>query len=302
MNRKKAVAEHRKAIQREHPFDDPLNWMKGDFTTPPWSQEKIAAFQKRIDSAFGAENAIVLVWGGDRTYGDEFYDGPWDSFGNPLGKPNKKPVVLFGEYPVNETDVLYISCPRWCLMEVHHGSQLEESWEESSWIADEAFIGGRKRVRTKKPPEFYYVHLSNGVLANHEQPLVTGDIPPCCKRMWDNDKRICYGNYREPDDRDIAMIGEMRRRMDRDGFAQRNDTKRDAKAVMNANLATKYFMRHSAMQKANAAKELMLSDVGGFMGDILQRKGSTMSLPEMERIVKNALEADDDTRFSKEII
>lgn len=269
-----------------HPFDDPENWAKGDFTAPPWSQEQIRSFQRRIDSAFGAENAIVLVWSGDRSYGDVFLED---------GKLVRKPVLLFGEYPVG-SDYLYIVPPRWCLMEVHHGSQLTD-WEESSWLYDED--GGKTRIRPETPPKFYYVHLKNGVLASHEQPTASG-VPPCCERMWRNGRRICYGKYREPDDRDIAMVGEIRKAMDEAGVAQRPDTERDARTVQAANLATKHFMQRAAYNRAVAAKNMILTNPSAFLGDILEKRGSTMSELQVERIVKQALEDDLDERFSKE--
>lgn len=282
-----------------HPFDNFENWPRGDFATPPWPKTKIAEFQKRINSAFGAENALVLVWSADRSYGDEIYEGPWDPFGNPLGRSTRKPVLLFGQKQINDEDYLYIVPPRWCLMEAHHGSQLTD-WDDASWVSDEACIGGRKRVRPKNAPEYYYVHLMNGVLAHHEQPLVTGDDPPCCKRMWENGKRICYGKYREPNESDLAMIRSIREGMDAWGVAQRADQPRSAKMLMLANLATTHFMQQAKLKRATAAKELMLSNVGAFCGDILTKKGSTMSQIEMERIVKNALEQDEEERFSKE--
>ncbi len=281
-----------------HQFDNIDNWYKGGFEKAPWSKDQIASFQKRIDSAFGAERAIVLVWSGDRSYGEEMFMD-WYFNGLPKGRPEKKPVLLFGEYPVNDgNDWLYVYPPRWCLMEAHHGSQLEASWEDSSWVADETFAGGRKRIRPEKPPEFYYVHLNRGVLAYHEQPIATGDVPPCCRRAWDADRRICYGSYREPGDEDIAMIRAIRENMDKFGVAQRNDAPRDAKTVMAANLATKHFVEKAQHRRFTAAKELILGNVSAFCGDILAKKGSAMSNIEVERIVKGALERQEEERFA----
>lgn len=302
MNRKRtSKIKHELAKQsaREHPFDRLNNWIRGDYATPPWPKDKIADFQKRINSAFGAENALVLVWSADRSYGDEICDGPWDSFGNPIGKFNRKPVLLFGQYGDSGGDFLYVVPPRWCVMEVHHGSQLTD-WDEAAWVSDTAYIGSRKRIRPEKAPEFYYVHLINSVLASHEQPLVSGGEPPCCTRLWENAKRICYGKYREPNDSDIAMIRSIREGMDAWGVAQRADQPRSAKMLMLANLATTHFMREAKLNRSRAAKDLILSNVGAFCGDILKKKGSTMPLSQMERIVTQALNDDEEARFSKE--
>ncbi len=283
MNRKKA-AKLKKATSI-NPYDDLENWCKSDFATPPWDEKRIADFQARIDSAFGAENAIKLIWNGDRNYGDQFFDGPWDVFGEPICNISKKPLVMFGQWPVNETDYIIISPARWVLAEVHHGSQIASDWSEAAYVADEAFIG---------------VPLIHGTLETHAKPFITGAEPPCCRQMWQEHKKICYGKYRDPNDSDIERIRNIRVAMDRDGFAERNDTVRSAKAILNASLATKHFMKQAKYERARAAKELMLSNVGAFCGDILTRTGSTMSSVEMERIVTKALDQDEYERFSKE--
>ena len=301
MNRKKASKEKAKVdayVATLHPYDDPDNWAKGGFEKPPWTKEQIDAFQKRLDSAFGAKNAIVLVWSGDRSFGDEVYDGPWDVYGEPIGRPHRKPVLLFGEYPVGGGDSLYIYPPRWVLMEAHHGSQLEDGWEDSSYVSDPAFIGGKKRIRPKTPPEYYYVHVIDGTLSTHEGTTVTGDVPPCCVRMWKAGKRICYGDYREPDDRDIAMVGELRKAMDKDGYSQRSDSNRDTKSLLNANLSTKYFMQQAAHRQFVASKEFMIENAHSLCGDILEMKGSTMSKLEMQRIIAKAMDQEEQELFS----
>lgn len=298
MNRKKAskikkqVAE---SVNRLHPYDDPNNWLTSDFQESPWPKEKIADFQKQIDSAFGGENAIVLVWSGDRSYGDAFYTD-WFPNGAPKGRLERKPVLLFGEFKVNEKDYLYLSCPRWVLMEVQHASQLEASWEESSWVDDNASLGGRKRIRPEKPPKYFYTHLRT--LADHEHATFNG-IPACCERMWRVSRRICYGKYREPNEQDIAYVRNIRERMDRDGVAQRNDQKRSAKVLQRAQIATKHFMEQASLRKAEAVKELMMANSGPFFQSILDQVGSTMSPKERDAIVSQALDEQDAERFSR---
>ncbi len=295
MNRKKTAKDKRKSFY-VHPYDNVDNWLSGDFQNPPWLKPQIDAFQKRINSAFGAENAMVLVWSGDRSYGDEFYTD-WFSNGQPKGRPEKKPVLLFREFPINERDYVYASVPRWCLMEVSHGSQITD-WEAASWVEDKNMIGGRKRIRPKIPPEFYHTHLINGVLAYHEQPVQVDSVPPCCQRLWEAKKAICYGKYRDPNDADIAMIRGIREGMDAAGVTQRNDEPRSAKLLQAANLTTKHFIKRAQMQKAAAVKDFMLERPDRFFGDILKLKGSTMSNIEMERIVADALAQDDEERFA----
>ena len=287
------VGREASTASRLHEYDDPDNWIKGDFAAPPLSAEQIGEFQKRLDSVFGAEKAIVLVWSGDRSYGDEFYTD-WHFNGLPKGRPERKPVLLFGEVPVNETDYCYITCPRWLLMEVNHGSQLEAGWEDSAWVTDPDMFGGKKRIRTAKPPKYFYAHLR--VIAEHEQTTVIGEVPPCCRRLWQK-KRICYGKYRLPDDTDIAFVRNIRTNMDARGITQRNDEARSAKIITDGNLATQHFIKRAEQQRATAVKEFMLASPDAFFGDIVQRKGGSMSARELDSTVRQALEQQEEERF-----
>ncbi len=297
MNRK-ATSKHKrevaKRVNRLPVYDDPMEWLRADFTQSPWPQEKIDEFQKRLDSAFGGENAIILAWSGDRKYGDAFYTD-WHSNGLPKGKLERKPVLLFAEEKINEHDYFYLTCPRWLLLEVHHGSELEASWEASSWTDDNAIMGGRKRIRAEKPPQYFYEHLK--VIAEHDQVVTLGEMPPCCVRLLQQN-RICYGRYREPSDIDVAYVRRIRENMDRAGVSQRNDAARSAKVLQDAALSTKHFMKRAQEQKALHVQNVMLENVGAFFGDILENKGSTMSLKEAREIVKEAFDEQNQERFA----
>lgn len=268
---------------RLHPFDDPENWLMGDFKQPPWSPEKIAEFQKRLDSAFEAPNGIVLAWSGDRRYGEVFL--------NENGDIERKPPLLFAEQTVNEKDYIYISCPRWLLMEVIHGSQLESGWEEASVTYDKTGI--KTRIRPETPPEYMYQHFK--IIADHEQTITLGDIPPCCARMMAQN-RVCYGKYREPSDADIALVGATRQNMNRNGITQRNDEERSKKVLMDGTIMTKHFIKRAKEQQAQRVKDVMLANSEAFFGDVPKLIGTTKSYKELEHIFKKALDSQDEER------
>lgn len=295
MNRKK-TSKLKKQLAKEiaalHPFDDPCEWVKGDFRNPPLPQAEIAEFQKRINSAFGADNAIILAWSGDRTYGDEFYTD-WHANGLPKGALERKPVLLFAEHKINEHDYFYITCPRWLLLEVHHGSELEASWEDSAWV-DDPQLGVRKRIRAPKPPEFFYTHLR--VLAEHEKGVLANDIPPCCVRMFAQN-RICYGKYRVPNESDIAFVRRIRENMDRAGVAQRNDSARSAKILQDAAISTRHYIKRAQEQKALHVQNVMMENYEVFFDDILRKKGNKLSPNEIRAALQEGFDQQNQERF-----
>lgn len=291
MNRKR-TAKYQKALAADIAalgrYDDPVTWLTDaqELSKSPWPQHKIDEFQKKIDSAFGGEKCIILAWSGDRRYGDVFY--------NEKGELERKPVLMFAEIPVNERDYCYLVVPRWCLLEVHHGSQLEDSWEESSLVKDND--GVMRRVRPEKPPEFFYTHLK--VIGQHETPVNSGLMPPCCERLL-SEMRVCYGKYREPSEEDIGFVRTIRENMDKEGVAQRNDTTRSAKLLQKAALTTQYHMKRAAEQQALRSQELMLDNVALTFKDWQVATGDTKSPDELRSILKEAFDEQNQRRFGE---
>lgn len=279
-----ALSKDRAKATRVHPYDDLNSWLMDDFKTPPWSPQQIQDFQDQLDSAFEVKNGIVLAWSGDRRYGDVFL--------NEKGDIERKPPLLFAEVPIEGTnDYLYISAPRWLLLETIHGSQLEAGWEEASVVQDGT--GVKTRIRPEKPPEYMYQHFK--IIAEHEETIVLGDIPPCCVRMGN---RVCYGNYREPSEKDIALVRRTRENMNKAGVVQRNDEARTRKVLMDGQIATQHFIKRAREQQAMRVKEILLSNTETFFGDIPAKLGSTKSVKELEHIFKKALDQQDEERFA----
>lgn len=277
MARQSLETDRERQVSRESAYDDVRNWLTGGFDVPPWDKEKRDAFQARLDSAFEAPNGMVLVWSGDRSYGDVFL--------NEKGEPEQKPVLLFAEEKVNDTDYVYITCPRWLIMQVHHGSQLEDGWDEASFVTEEH--GALRRIRPDRPPEFFYEHFH--IIATHEFER------RCCERMMAQN-RICYGKYREPNHTDIALVGETRARMNRAGVSQRNDAARSAKLLQDAALSTKHFIKRAQEQKALHVQNVMLENYDVFFDDII--KDSAMSPNEIRSTLKSAFDKQNQERFA----
>ncbi len=297
-NRKKTSkilkeAQAARAAYRFHKYDDINNWLRADYQASPWTPEQTAIYQKKLDSAFGAEGAIILAWSGDRQYGDAFYTD-WYPNGLPKGKLERKPPLLFAEHKVSETDYLYIGVPRFLLLEVLHISQYEAGWNEASWVQAPEMIGGRKRIRPETPPKKMYKHLL--IIAEHDQTQLSHEVPNCCVKML-NQKRICYGRYKEPSEVEISHIRGVRNNLDYRGIAQRNDAPTSKKLIEESSLAAKHFIKRAQEQQALGVKDMMLANSEAFFGDLPKRIGSTKSYKELESIVKSALEQQEQERF-----
>jgi len=277
MNRKKK-AKVDKIIAAEvaklHVFDDPNNWLLGDFAKPPWPQDKIDAFQKRLNSVFEAENGMVLAWSGDRKYGEVFL--------NEKGEPEYKPALLFAEHQIEGTqDYVYVSCPRWLIMEAYHVTDAE--WEASAFVVDEH--GAKMQIRPEKQPKCLYRHFK--VIADHNGY--------CCERM-NAENRVCYGKYREPSDLDIKMVGQTRENMNKAGVYQRNDGQVSTKAMADAEAQTKYFIKRSQQQKAQHIQNVMMENYEVFFDDIL--KDSKLSPNEIRGALQEGFDKQNDRRFA----
>lgn len=294
MNRKKAAKQKKKvdaAIASLSPYDDVVCWTRGDLPCP-WTQEQIDDYQKKIDSAFGAEKALVLAWSMDRTYWDEMYLDDWHVFGEPKGKIQKIPNLLFKQIPIDDRDYLFISAPRWMILEKLHASQLEDSWEDSGWVEDAQMLGGRKRIRTKKPPEFFYQPLLPplGTIALHTRSAV-GQKPSCCERAWQADKSVCYGRYKPPGEEELREIRLIRQRMDKDGVAQRNDAPRSLKMLERARLNHQFFIKEAERRQGQAVRDLIMRNPEGYMGDVMKNYGA--SAKQIETALKEAFKQEE---------
>lgn len=297
-NRKKRVKEvqkeERKVVQKGNPLDDQIAWLETDFSTPPLDAQWQADFQKKLDSAFGAERGIVLAWSNDRKYWESYYTD-WFATGTP--KPSsleKKPIMLFGCFNVNEKDYIYISPPRWILLERHHPAQYEASWEASSWVSDPNMLSGKKRILPKDPPKEMYRWLRT--IAEHDQTVVIGEMPRCCRAALDV-KKVCYGRYRPPSDLDLAYVRSIRENMDRAGVVQRNDEPVNEQSMRQAEMTSKFYQQQTARMESSALKEWILRDPRAFLGAMPQRKGITLSDREITEAVKEALDQSEQERF-----
>jgi hypothetical protein len=182
-------------------LDKPETWANTAVHHPP-SSFRIDEFQERLNAVMGLSDTglpmVRVVWAGDiaKTY-SKFYVSWIGSRGvmSELRAKYKYCTIQIPETP----DIIDIPPPRWILEEWNHPGQYFESWEAARFDKE-----GRE-IRPEPPPEGYYSHLFT--IARHNKF--------CCERAK-KDSVVCWGNYRKPDGRDIAMIQEAKHRRDAD--------------------------------------------------------------------------------------
>lgn len=276
--------DRKRELDKVHPFDAVEEWVGQRWEICPWTKEQVKDFQKKLDSAFGAENAIVLAWSGDESYWNEFYED-WHDNGLPRGSLKKKPILLWADVAVNEYDNFLVFPPRFVLLETLHPSQYEQDWENSAWL--EGGDGVKRRILSEKPPKAMYKVLKT--IAEHEPTYQRNDEPSCCRAWRQEMSRICYGKYRPPSDEDLAYVRQIRENMDRAGVVQRNDAPRSEKIMADAQASTAHFMKQAAFAKTRGVSEVFASDPYPWLVDIIKNKGITLTATEIDECVKEGL-------------
>lgn len=282
---KKAEIAH-KAATALHPYDDVTEWFGADFSRPPETEEWVKAFQERIDAAFGVKGAFVLAWSGDRTYWDEFYTD-WHSNGAAKdGSLEKKPILLWHTFWVNDLDYIYLYPPRWVILESIHPAQYRPTWETGVWVSDPKMLGGRKQIRTIVPPDAMY--QSWRTVAEHDEPLQTGAKPLCCAAANANGL-ICYGRYRKPNETDLDALRKMRSYMDENGY-QRPDEAHDARTKERLRQMTRYYIDQSRRMQRTALRNFAMIDPKLLLNSSLADRGISLSAREIEALAAEAID------------
>jgi hypothetical protein len=182
-------------------FDKPETWASEEiYHYPDFNKE---SFQGLLDDLFGLSETglpnVRLVWPGDikKCY-SKFYT-TWTSSGFGVDTELRAKYKYASIQIPGTSDTIDIPPARWILEQFNHPGQYLASWEATRFDKE-----GRE-VRPAPPPHGYYSHL--WTIARHNEQ--------CCKEAIEN-KKVCWGNYRLPDDHDIKMLKEAKRARDAD--------------------------------------------------------------------------------------
>jgi hypothetical protein len=191
-------------------MDSTIDNQGGEITFPPfdydkpqtWASEEIyhypsfdkESFQKQLNELFGLSETnlpnVRLVWPGDikRCY-SKFYIS-WTGAGFGVDTELRAKYRYASIQIPGTPDTIDIPPARWILEEFNHPGQYLASWEAARFDK----TTGRE-IRPAPPPSGYYSHL--WTIARHNEQ--------CCKEAVEN-KKVCWGSYRLPDDHDIETL------------------------------------------------------------------------------------------------
>lgn len=173
---------------RVHPLDDPAMWERVPPHRAP-SDVDVEKEQAEINRIYGTtregQPIMKLVWNGDRTYWEEFYD-QWDSFGEPLHK-SKFPFIRYktrrDQFGNRLQDVFP---PRWLILCRVEPEQYADDWAALSYIFDPV-LKMPKPIRPTTPPPVFWLWFAT--IGHHTDT--------CCATKRRNYEH-CYGTYARP--------------------------------------------------------------------------------------------------------
>lgn len=178
-----SFADHLGTRSRHPVLDDPARFT--DAFHPPASFNA-RAFQRKLNQVAGKSDTgqpvVRLVWG--------WHAKEWEK-----GEFRLKYRCL--TVPLDGGDYVDIGVPRWILEERHEPGQYWASWEASRWVED-VETGERVDMKGEPPRDGWYTYLA--LCAEHDPDK------SCCFRLWRDQRRRCWGYYREPNEADIQMV------------------------------------------------------------------------------------------------
>jgi hypothetical protein len=183
----------------------PSTWACSEIYTPPASFD-VAGYQSQIDEILGLSDTgmpmVRLVWAGDRKKCYSKFYVTWKPDGFGLSSELRAKYKYMSLQVPGTSDVIDIPPPRWIFEQFEHPGQYAASWEAAR------FQNGRE-MRPGHPPNGYYSHLLT--IADH------GASKECCKKATE-DKVVCWGDYREPDTKDLGILRKAKFLRDQDRF------------------------------------------------------------------------------------
>ena len=177
-------------------FNDCATWgQKAIYQAPSFD---VVQYQEKINRICGlapnGEPVVRLVWAASKECFSKFYS-VWDSMGFGV-LTELRAKYRFATVEINPVDRIDIPAPRWMLEDRVDPAQFAATYEQTRWVWNED--EGRQVERRPK------IDLTRGYYA----PLLTIARHGSCCGKARNSKVVCWGQYKEPDERELIMLRE----------------------------------------------------------------------------------------------
>lgn len=182
-------------------FNNPHTWADKAIHTPPISFD-VTAYQKKLDALYPPKTEgrpeVRLVWAPSikdcytRRY------SAWSKISNLGTESELRAKYKYAEIKIENDLYIDIPPPRWIIEERNDLGQVGQSWEAGRWAKD-----GREMF-PPLPPEGFYSELFK--IVRHDAD--------CCNNKPKN--IVCWGKYREPDEKDLEVIKKAKFLRDHD--------------------------------------------------------------------------------------
>jgi hypothetical protein len=255
-------------------FNDPVTWCSGDVYKAPSFNAR--AYQRKLDKIAGTRRGrpvVRLIWAGDKNCFSKFYDD-WDDHGLGIHSEIRAKYKYAVIRVPGTADSFDVPPPRWIFEERHEPEQYAASWEQARWVYVTKGDGTEDKRRVERrppPPNEYYDHL--WTVAKHDDY--------CCQTAQMN-KKVCWGLYRQPDERDLDVI--RRAIQDRDKDAEQSPYEQlNEKSLAAADKDASDFVSKTKEERKQKTKEFVddnaLALISMFTGADLSDKTKKFSVP-----------------------
>lgn len=189
-------------ITRTPLLDEPWRW--GDPSIWPRPSFNVEEFQKKIDKIVGlsvrGDSIVKLRWMRDNECYEKIYT-KWD-----LATPTDfdlRAKYKFTTIDLPDGNFVDIPPPRWVLEQRYEPEQIADEWEATRWEN----VDGLPRPIRDACPGGYYQWL--WTIAEHTN---------CCEDGITEENTVCWGKYREPNEKDLTTLRAMMWRKNKDNL------------------------------------------------------------------------------------